>query len=139
MFQEDADYNPKKKELSSILAEKKRNYRNKIKEENPAMWCAMKQKEACKKREQREEKRFVLLEMQRMMHLLSLPESSETENHKSYLETLKERFVLIHVFSFISLQFKTLKSCHNVIYFISLRYFFTISISNNPIIIILFK
>lgn len=114
MFQEDPDYDPKKKELSSILAEKKRNYRNKIKEENPAMWCAMKQKEACKKREQREEKRFVLLEMQRMMHLLSLPESSETENHKSYLETLKERFVLIHVFSFISLQFKTLKSCQNV-------------------------
>lgn len=101
----DTSYDQKKKELSSILAEKKRNYRNKIKEENPAMWCAMKQKEACKKREQREEKRFVLLEMQRMMHLLSLPETSETENHKKYLEKLKERFV----FNFSSLQFKTLK------------------------------
>ena len=87
--------------MSSILAEKKRNYRNKIKEENPAMWCAMKQKEACKKREQREEKRFILVEMQRMMHMLSLPETPETENHKAYLETLKEKSVLILGFIFL--------------------------------------
>lgn len=55
------------------------------------MWSAIKQKEACKKREQREERRLILLEMQRAMELISLPETPEVENHKMYLQALKER------------------------------------------------
>ncbi|KAF8774142.1 hypothetical protein HNY73_016724 [Argiope bruennichi] len=73
-------------------AEKKRLYRLRIKAENPAMWSSIKQKEAARKREQREKRRHIILEMQKAMELAGLPESPDVVNHKLYLEALKESY-----------------------------------------------
>ncbi|GBL92245.1 hypothetical protein AVEN_35803-1 [Araneus ventricosus] len=73
-------------------AEKKRLYRLRIKAENPAMWSSIKQKEAARKREQREKRRYIILEMQKAMELAGLPESPDVINQKLYLEALKESY-----------------------------------------------
>ncbi|XP_035224614.1 uncharacterized protein LOC118197128 isoform X2 [Stegodyphus dumicola] len=73
-------------------AEKKRLYRMRIKEENPAMWSNIKKREAARKREQREKRRHILFEMQRAMECADMPDSPDVMNHKLYLEALKERY-----------------------------------------------
>ncbi|CAL1294929.1 unnamed protein product [Larinioides sclopetarius] len=88
------DHNVNKNMVLLTQAEKKRLYRLRIKAENPAMWSSIKQKEAARKREQREKRRYIILEMQKAMELAGLPESPDVINQKLYLEALKERMAM---------------------------------------------
>ncbi|KAG8187948.1 hypothetical protein JTE90_027719 [Oedothorax gibbosus] len=88
---------PRKLNRDYILlkeAEKKKILRMKMKTENPAMWCALKEKEAMRKRELREQRKKIMHEMQGAMEATSLlyPDSSEYLDQQMYLDALKERY-----------------------------------------------